>query len=175
MTGKNKSSSLSTEKVNLALIEHAKVEFEEEDHLYLLHDPSDLRKKHSTKTENIGQVRDLSGNIINGFYTFNTIALSMSSKKVALLHNETYSNKQPDFLSRKEEIKLISYDEIPKEEPNKELYESKKYINKKIVSKGAISITSKGMRHSKLAIARFLYSLQGFLKTHLEILHLAHL
>ena len=76
LTGKNKSSSLSVEKVNTALIEHAKVEFEEEDHLYLMHDPSDLRKKHSNKTENIGEVRDLSGNIINGFYTFNTIALS---------------------------------------------------------------------------------------------------
>ena len=158
LTGKNKSSSLSVEKVNTALIEHAKVEFEEEDHLYLMHDPSDLRKKHSNKTENIGEVRDLSGNIINGFYTFNTIALSMSSKKVALLHNETYSNKQPDFLSRKEEIKLSSYDEIPEEEPNKELYESKKYINKKIVSKQAISTTSKGMKanNSNLRITHIL-------------------
>ena len=58
----------------------------------LIHDPSELRKQYSKELENIGKVRDLGKNVINGYDSFNTVATFGNSKQVHLMQNEVYSN-----------------------------------------------------------------------------------
>ena len=41
--------------------------------IILIHDPCDIRKEYSKELEKIGKVLDLDKNVINGYYTFNTI------------------------------------------------------------------------------------------------------
>ena len=48
----------------------------------------------------IGRVKDLSKNTINGYSSFNTVAVNVDNKQIDLLSHELYSNKQPEFLSK---------------------------------------------------------------------------
>ena len=89
---------LDDELVNDALTAEAIQCLSNEANVYLIHDPSDIRKPYSTKAENLGKVRDLKNNIINGYSTYNIIAITPNSKSVHLISHESYSNKDPKFL-----------------------------------------------------------------------------
>ena len=67
MSGDNSMSDISPEIVNATLMEQARVELNDSNQVYVIHDPSDIRKPYSSETENLGQVRDLNGKIINGY------------------------------------------------------------------------------------------------------------
>ena len=67
LSGDNKMSVLDDELINDALIAEAIESVSNEANLYLIHDPSDIRKPYSTKAEKLGKVRDLKNNIINGY------------------------------------------------------------------------------------------------------------
>ena len=69
LTGENKSSDLSPEIMNDALLDQTCKSLSAAKQIDVIHDPSDIRKPHSKKTENLGKVRDLSGNVINGYST----------------------------------------------------------------------------------------------------------
>ena len=45
------------------------------DHLILLHDPCDIRKKNFKGLENLGKIRSLDGDITNGYSTLNAVAV----------------------------------------------------------------------------------------------------
>ena len=75
---------LDDELVNDALTAEAIRCLSNEANIYLIHDPSDIRKPYSTKAENLGEVRDLKNNIINGYSTYNIIAITPNSKSVHL-------------------------------------------------------------------------------------------
>ena len=97
------------------------------DRRFTIHDPSDIRKPHSAKLENLGKVLDLDHKIINGYSTYNVVAITPYDKKINLVLHELYSNKDPFFLSS-ETVKNIEKD---KEFENKaqatEIYNSKKW------------------------------------------------
>jgi len=112
----------------------------------LIHDPSELRKQHSKALENIGKVRDFNKNIINGYDSFNTIATFGNSKKVHLMQNEVYSNRQPDFLKAELIDKLSKGKDFPDREAAKLLYESGDYINKKVIAQNALRSASEALK-----------------------------
>ena len=49
--------------------------------MYIFSDHCDIRKPYSNKPENIGKVRDLNGNIINGFIALGSIILDENKIK----------------------------------------------------------------------------------------------
>ena len=53
ISGENKMTELDDELVNDALIEGAIQSLSQEDSIYLIHDPSDIRKPYSTKAEKL--------------------------------------------------------------------------------------------------------------------------
>jgi hypothetical protein len=74
-------------------------------HIVAIHDGSDIRKEHSRRLESLGKVRSLSGSIINGYQTMNTILVDTESKALRLLQSTPYSNRSAEYCSVKDEKK----------------------------------------------------------------------
>jgi len=72
----NLKSVIDEEKISTILRENTVNALGQEKRVFALHDPCDIRKPHSQKLEHIGKVRDLHGNIVSGYSTFNTVCLS---------------------------------------------------------------------------------------------------
>jgi hypothetical protein len=70
--------------------------------IVLIHDPCDIRKKYAKQLENIGKVLDLDKNTINGYSTFNTVAVDEENKRLHLVDTKVYSNRDPHFITQKE-------------------------------------------------------------------------
>ena len=99
--------------------------------VYAIGDHCDIRKEHSRKLENIGKVRDLKGNLTNGYNTLGTVIVDENKKDVTLADITVFSNKEKRFVSQKE-IKEYEAGEIEDEArvlAIKELVESNKHIN----------------------------------------------
>lgn len=145
---KDKFGRLDEELVNDTLMGDALIKLAGQNEVYLLHDPSPIRKPHSTKTEHLGKVTDLNGKIINGYSTHNIIAIIPNEKKVHLLYHESYSNKEPHFL-KAEHVKKIKEDkEFEGKEEAFSLYESSDWFNKKTITKGSLSKASKAIKNT---------------------------
>ena len=71
-------------------------------HLYLVHDPCDIRKPHSEKLEDLGTVRSLDGELIKGYRSMNTIAIEPEQLKVHLIDHVVYSNGSDNYVKRSE-------------------------------------------------------------------------
>lgn len=76
LNGENKTSTLEAQIINDTLLKQACKTLTHAKEINVIHDPSDIRKPHSKKTENLGKVRDLKGNIINGYSTHNAVAIA---------------------------------------------------------------------------------------------------
>jgi hypothetical protein len=87
-----------------ALREHSVAALGQEARLIILHDPCDIRKEHAQLLENLGKVRDLDGNIINGYSTFNTVAVDVTGKTVYPTDITAYSNRDEHYV-KVEELK----------------------------------------------------------------------
>jgi hypothetical protein len=98
---------LNDEKINAALLENGVLKLADQDSLIVIHDGSDIRKKYSKDSESIGKVRDLDGHIINGYSSFNTVAVDLKGLEVTLLNDKIYSNRCEEFISQKD-LKLVS-------------------------------------------------------------------
>jgi len=72
---------LDEEKTSKAIREHSVAALGDEDRLIVLHDPCDIRKECAEALEKIGRVRDLDGRMINGYSTFNTVAVDVAGQK----------------------------------------------------------------------------------------------
>jgi len=77
-----------------------KLKSPDKNQIYLLHDPCDIRKPYSEKLEDLGIVRDLSGELIHGYRSMNTIALNPDDMDVHLMDHVSYSNRSDDYLKR---------------------------------------------------------------------------
>ena len=93
---------LNEEKISKALIENSVEKLSGNKRLYIFSDHSDIRKPYSNKLENLGKVRDLKGNIINGFTSLGSIMLDENKKNLTLSNVSVQSNREPDFLTKKE-------------------------------------------------------------------------
>lgn len=93
---------LDKDKINEALREHGITKLAKANEIFLITDPSDIRKEHSLLTEDLGKVRSLSGGIINGFSTLNTVALDLNDKNLTLLETKVYSNRERSYVTEEE-------------------------------------------------------------------------
>ena len=97
--------SLTAEMLNAALPQAAKDFIGSGRHIAAVHDGSDIRKEHSRSLESLGKVRSLSGSIINGYQTMNTILVDPKSKALRLLQSTPYSNRSAEYCSSQDEKK----------------------------------------------------------------------
>lgn len=86
-------------KLNISMLQNNQAEFRNNDCLIILHDGSDIRKKYSEELECLDKVRDLDGNIINGYPTFNSVLIDLPKQKVRLLQSTPYSTQDENYLS----------------------------------------------------------------------------
>lgn len=93
---------LDDNKVSQALRERSTSALGNEDRLVLLHDPSDIRKPNATDMEYLGTVRDLDGQLVPGYTTFNTVAVTPAGTELQLVDTTVYSNGDPRFVSEAE-------------------------------------------------------------------------
>jgi hypothetical protein len=77
--------------------------------IYIIHDPSDIRKAHSESLEYLGKVQSLQKTVINGYKTFNSVAIDPLESSVDLLEHTTYSTAHPDFITE-DMVKLYKKD-----------------------------------------------------------------
>jgi hypothetical protein len=83
---------LDDQKISETLRSLSVAELSHEDVVIALHDPCDIRKEYAEKMENLGVVRDLDGNLVNGYNTFNTVCVSGDGKRLHLSDITVYSN-----------------------------------------------------------------------------------
>lgn len=93
---------LDAPKIRAALREHGLAAFGASARLILLHDPCDIRKPHSARLEKIGTVRSLTGDLILGYQTFNSVALDESANRLRLLDISVFSNGDERYVTQKE-------------------------------------------------------------------------
>lgn len=82
---------LNNEKISQALRENSIEAMSGQKQIILIHDPCDIRKKYSKELENIGKVLDLDKNVINGYHTFNTVAIDDDNKQLHLVDTKVLS------------------------------------------------------------------------------------
>lgn len=148
MSGENIHSTLTPEITNEVLLEQTCEKLANAESIFLIHDPSDIRKPYSSKTENLGSVRDLEGKIINGYSTHNTVAISSNDKSVHLISHLSYSNKDANFLSMDMIRKLEKSKSFEGSEEAAKLYKSNQYFNKKSVSIDEITKTGLAFKNA---------------------------
>lgn len=148
LSGKNTKSDLTVDKINKSLMEQACIKYKESKEVFIIHDPSDIRKPHSKDAEDIGKVRDLKGNIINGYNTHNIIGLTGDKDEVTLLSNITYSNRSSKFLDRDTIKKIESGKASELDENVKLLYDSGDYYNKKTITISQLKYVSESLKRN---------------------------
>ena len=92
-------STLDNEKIRAALLENGITRLAKVNELFLITDPSDIRKEYSSELEDLGKVRSLGGDIINGFSSLNTIAIDLHGANLTLLETDIYSNRSKHYIS----------------------------------------------------------------------------
>lgn len=59
--------------------------------VFILHDPCDIRKPSAPKMEYVGKVLSLSKEVINGYKSFNSVAVDVSQQGVHFVAHTLYS------------------------------------------------------------------------------------
>ena len=102
MVDKTLNSVLDNEKISKALIDNGVEKLSSNKRVYIFSDHCDSRKPYSKMLENLGKVRDLNGNIINGFTTLGSVMLDENKRELTLSNISVQSNKEPSFITKKE-------------------------------------------------------------------------
>ena len=93
---------LDEEKTSEAIRDHSVAALGDEGRLVVLHDPCDIRKEYAEKLEKLGRVRDLDGQLINGYSTFNTVGVDVKGKKLYPVDITVYSNGDEHYVTVEE-------------------------------------------------------------------------
>lgn len=88
---------LSVEALNKALLSNSIAELKGSKSVVVIHDCCDIRKKYAKLLENISRVRDLDGKLVNGYQSFNSIAVDLQGKKLHLLGCLPYSHSEDSY------------------------------------------------------------------------------
>lgn len=83
---------LDDKKISKALIQHCVEKLNGNKRLYIFSDHCDSRKPYSNDLENLGKVRALNGDIINGYTTLGSVILDETRKELTL-SNITFVKK----------------------------------------------------------------------------------
>ena len=161
---------LDNEKISQALRENAVEAMSAQEEIVLIHDPCEIRKKYSKSLGKIGKVLDLDKNVINGYSTFNTIAVDRKNKRLRLVDTKVYSNKEPNFLTKKELEEyhrgILQKSEDPEQQNRAEviqdLLKQDNYINFHRITKTQLKNASETFKN-ELSSARIVHVLDcGF-------------
>lgn len=68
--------------------------------VYLLHDPCDIRKPYASDLEDLGKVQSLQKTVVNGYSSFNSVAVCPDNQSVHLLDSVVYSNAQSNYVAQ---------------------------------------------------------------------------
>jgi len=98
---------LDDQKISETLRGLSVAELSNEDVIIALHDPCDIRKEYAEKMENLGIVRDLDGNLVNGYNTFNTVCVSGDGKRLHLSDITVYSNGDKAHYVKQSELDAL--------------------------------------------------------------------
>lgn len=93
---------LDEEKIAEAIRAHSVAGLGNEARLIMIHDPCDIRKEHAEKMEKIGIVRDLEGQLVSGYSTFNTVGVDIKGKKIYPVDTTVYSNGDEHYVTVEE-------------------------------------------------------------------------
>lgn len=77
--------SIQAQALNQVLLQQGKLTVADKQSMILVHDICDLRKKYSQSMEELSKVRDLEGKWINGYRSFDSIAIDTETKRLHLL------------------------------------------------------------------------------------------
>jgi len=118
---------------------------------------SDIRKKYSKELENIGKVLDLDKNVINGYHTFNTVAVDKKNQQLHLVDTKVYSNRESQFVTKKElelyHKGVLQSSTDPKQRNRakviKDLLKTDSYINLSRITKEQLQKTSQTFKHEQ--------------------------
>jgi hypothetical protein len=143
--GKDVKNVLDDKKISEALISNSVGSLAVHGDLILLHDPSDIRKEYSAKLEDLGKVKSLKNQIINGYSTFNTVVVDVFGKQLRLLDTEVYSNRSVNYITQ-EELKqqekdcsdTATADERNRYEVVKALMSTGDYINLSLITRNQL-------------------------------------
>jgi hypothetical protein len=109
---------LDDEKISAAIREHSVAALGDEARLIVLHDPCDIRKEQAEVMEKLGKVRDLEGNLINGYSTFNSVAVDLTGKKLYPVDIAVYSNGDEHYVTV-EELKALAKGKLQQVDPQR--------------------------------------------------------
>jgi len=100
---------LDIEQMNKVLLDKGKDHLLGMKSVVVIHDPSDIRKPYSEKMEGLSKVQSLEGNWVNGYHSFNSVAIGQD-KRIHLLGCKPYSKKEDEDWQRcgKDQIRQIS-------------------------------------------------------------------
>lgn len=149
---------LNDEKISSALREKTASSLGGDELVFALHDPCDIRKPYSKKLGNIGRVRDLAGDMINGYSTLGTVCLSSDGQELHLSDISVFSNgdkehyvlqTEIDALVRKQaqaKKKQEVADLTKREKKIVELLENEEYVNLRHVVRTQLQRVSKALK-----------------------------
>jgi len=145
---------LDEEKTSEAILDHSVAALGDEGRLILLHDPCDIRKKYAKEMEKIGKVRNLDGEIINGYSTFNTVGVDVEGKKLHPVNISVYSNGDEHYVKVKEmekfekgKMEWSEKEEVrERNEQIKKFVEEDSYINLPKLSKNQLEEVSQAFK-----------------------------
>jgi hypothetical protein len=67
------------------LLSHSQTALQNAHSVVLVHDRCDIRKPYSSRLDSLDKVRDLSGDVVSGYRSFDSIAIDLASKQLHLL------------------------------------------------------------------------------------------
>jgi hypothetical protein len=102
--------------------------------VYILHDPSDIRKPSSQGLEYIGKVKGLNKEVVNGYRSVNCVAINPDSQEVSLLYHDLYSQEHPNYISQKH---LEHPEDLPAEKAK--IFAANEHINGMVLCKRQIA------------------------------------
>lgn len=150
---------LNDEKISSALREKTASSLGGEELVFALHDPCDIRKPYSKKLDNIGRVRDLQGNMINGYSTLGTVCLSADGQKLHLSDISVFSNGDKEHYVLQTELDAVVKkqakdkkkrgvaDLTKREKEIVELLENEEYVNLRRVVHSQLKRVSKELKN----------------------------
>jgi hypothetical protein len=146
---------LDDKKISEALIKNSVEKLSGNKRVFILSDHSDIRKPYSTSLENLGKVRDLNGNIINGNTVLGSVILNESKTEITLSNITVFSNGDEKFVSKKEleDYENNKIEDDKRREQIKEAIENKDYINMKNTLHKHLLDQSRAMKLSNPAIS----------------------
>lgn len=113
-----------------------------QERVFALHDPCDIRKPHAKKLENLGKVRDLNGQVIPGYSTFNTVCVSADGEQLSLSDITVYSNGDEAHYVQQTELDELEKKlaKAEKEQTDTELNEREKQIEQLVRQEAYINL-----------------------------------